>query len=401
MTKKKEKFPTKYPNLFYKFRRNPHDPTKMEKAYYGRYKDPFNNNKWGDAAIGREDSQGIDLDSAYQILIDLRKGNRKKQTVLKAEAKAETEQQMKKSLMGLWEQYLDGADKNGTPRKEKPIYKTDKSNFNNHLLPYFKNTPPELITDKNVGAFKATILKKGLSRQTCKHILSLLKRILKYNKVNPTLEIQMPDVPTELNNKALTDCEITLLHKQLDIDQNQEVAQIMRLILYTGMRVGEALKLKWGEIDFKGNPNLNIPPTIFLRETKSGKNVRIPMSENTTTLLKSRIRKDTIPHKSTYVFPGNSNGRRGEISKPAKRIILDTFRDDDGNVDERWLTFRPCHDLRHYFVTQLIKDGNDINTVKRLVGHADISTTQKYFDEDLSAMKQAVDNLGGKRAASD
>lgn len=74
---------------------------------------------------------------------------------------------------------------------------------------------------------------------------------------------------------------------------------------------------------------------------------------------------------------------RQSISSPAKAITMEAgFQ----------IGFRPCHGLRNLYLTTLISNGNDINTVRILAGHKDIGTTQIYFGEDEEAMKRAVGN---------
>lgn len=53
------------------------------------------------------------------------------------------------------------------------------------------------------------------------------------------------------------------------------------------------------------------------------------------------------------------------------------------------------HDLRRTFATILINDGEDIMTVKDSLGHADISTTQKYIKQGHDKMKKAAERFSG------
>ena len=51
------------------------------------------------------------------------------------------------------------------------------------------------------------------------------------------------------------------------------------------------------------------------------------------------------------------------------------------------------HDLRHTFATRLLRGGADLETVRVLMGHADIATTAKYLHTDAETKKRAVDLL--------
>ncbi len=243
-----KKVKSKYANLFYRLRPCKLDPTKDEKVWSGRYKDA-ETGAWTEAVIGWEISDGIDEDAAYQILIDFRKGKRKKVTTLKVEAKAMEEESRRSSLLGLWEDYVAGFDRNGLSRKDKPIYKTDKGTFTNYLLPFFKKIAPENITEKDLELLKGSLRKKGLALQTIKHVLGLLRRILKAAKVNKDLEFVMPRVDRGRKKDGITDEQLGRLMEVLKTHPNRGVCQMMTAILYTGMRQGEVRKLKWKDLD--------------------------------------------------------------------------------------------------------------------------------------------------------
>ena len=51
------------------------------------------------------------------------------------------------------------------------------------------------------------------------------------------------------------------------------------------------------------------------------------------------------------------------------------------------------HDLRRTYITQLLDQGIDLNTVRQMAGHADISTTVIYDKRDDKAMQQAAKTL--------
>ena len=54
------------------------------------------------------------------------------------------------------------------------------------------------------------------------------------------------------------------------------------------------------------------------------------------------------------------------------------------------------HDLRHTFASRLVRKGVDLNTVKELMGHASITTTQRYLHSQAKEKRQAVETLAGQ-----
>lgn len=53
------------------------------------------------------------------------------------------------------------------------------------------------------------------------------------------------------------------------------------------------------------------------------------------------------------------------------------------------------HRLRHFFVTELFRNGVSAAVVQRLARHSDLATTQRYADVDASDLRSAIERLDG------
>lgn len=94
-----------------------------------------------------------------------------------------------------------------------------------------------------------------------------------------------------------------------------------------------------------------------------------------------------IPHPEAYVFPGKVEGRRCSISRRA-RIIADLA----GLSKD----FRPCHGLRHWFLSDCAERGVDIVTLASLAGHKSFEMTKRYTqarDKNKQAAVDAISDL--------
>lgn len=152
---------------------------------------------------------------------------------------------------------------------------------------------------------------------------------------------------------------------------------LVLLALNTGLRRGEMLGLRWGNINFTESM-LTVPAGI----AKSRKGRHVPLNTEALGILK-RWHKQT--DGAGLVFPGAGGARMGHISTAwaslAKAAKLDGFR---------------FHDLRHDFASKLVMAGVDLNTVRELLGHSDMKMTLRYAHLAPQKLAAAVALLGVK-----
>lgn len=162
---------------------------------------------------------------------------------------------------------------------------------------------------------------------------------------------------------------------------------IYYVALFTGMRRGEILGLRWERIDFEAN-ELHVaetwnPDTRSFGEPKSDESGRtIPFDD---ILRKELIRWRLESGRSTgLVF--TLNGHRPVDSAAVVRKVERRFR-------AAGITATGFHVCRRAFATFLATQGNDAFTIQKLMGHADISTTAMYIAERPAAKRAAVKGL--------
>jgi integrase len=149
---------------------------------------------------------------------------------------------------------------------------------------------------------------------------------------------------------------------------------IVLLALNTGMRRGELFNLKWEDVHFAGQIL-----TVVGETAKSGKTRHIPMNKEALSVLRDwhEQRKE-----SELVFPSADGGRLDNIKTSWEGLIkaaqIKNFR---------------FHDLRHDFASKLVMAGVDLNTVRELLGHADIKMTLRYAHLAPEKLAAAVAKL--------
>ena len=168
--------------------------------------------------------------------------------------------------------------------------------------------------------------------------------------------------------------EIERLHHVLNrlVDQRpsrRPQADIVRLLLLTGCRKGEILKLRWSEVD---GDRLN------LADTKTGPR-RVWLSQAAQAILARQPRA-----ASPYVFPS---------PRHPDRPLSDTLQLWRRARKEACLDDVRLHDLRHTVASQAIARDVSLSTVARMLGHADPVMTLRYAhvgDRDLQAAAERI-----------
>lgn len=160
---------------------------------------------------------------------------------------------------------------------------------------------------------------------------------------------------------------------------NPTLTAIVVLAINTGMRKGEILKLEWRDVDFSRN-------LIHVRETKSDHDRFVPLNAP------ARAALDDLPRTKAqrWVFhSSSSSGHLVEIKK-AWATALRFAGIEDFHF----------HDLRHTAGSRLAATGAHPNTIKELLGHQNLKTTERYMHaaaELKQAAVAALENFGQTR----
>ena len=163
----------------------------------------------------------------------------------------------------------------------------------------------------------------------------------------------------ETANKWRADRVKKELASLLEVRFTDHLKPMVLVSLNTGMRRGELFDLKWSAVNFDTKTI-----TVAGATTKTSDTRHIPMNKETFGVLE--VWKKQVS-KSPYVFPGQGGGRFEDVKsawlKLLERAQIDGFR---------W------HDMRHDFASRLVMAGVPLNTVRDLLGHADIKMTLRY-----------------------
>lgn len=242
-------------------------------------------------------------------------------------------------------------------------------------------------------AYLKTLSDRGLAASTVARRLSALRHFFRFlcaegiRADNPCEQVDSPKLPRPLP-KVLSEGDVEILLRcvedrvKRDPDpRNIRFAALMELIYATGLRVSELVGLPLAAV--QGDPRV-----LFVRG-KGGRERMVPLSEPAKRALAEymQVRSHFLPTKSAssgqFLFP--SRGRQGHLTRIRFGQLLGELAAEAGLNPKR---ISP-HVLRHAFASHLLNHGADLRSVQRMLGHADIGTTQIYthvLEERLQAL---------------
>jgi integrase/recombinase XerC len=230
-----------------------------------------------------------------------------------------------------------------------------------------------LATEANQGAGNATRAKK----------LSAAKSFFRYLHKNHGIEnvalslIKRPRTKLPLP-RALSAADASrIAHDIGDVTDTPAIqardTALMVLLYGAGLRINEALSLNIADIPTAGN--------ALLVTGKGNKQRIVPLLPVVREALATLLRLHPNPTPRSPVFLGERGGRR--LNAGVVQKTLRDFRRLNGLPEHA-----TPHALRHSFATHLLSGGADLRSIQELLGHASLSTTQRYTDVDTRQLME-------------
>lgn len=205
---------------------------------------------------------------------------------------------------------------------------------------------------------------------------------------DPTSTIESPK-QTRTLPKILSEDEVSVLIGTAQKQGGPESIRLVALleILYaTGLRVSELVGLPLTAIG---------PESRYLTvEGKGGRERMAPLSEPAQKAMKNYmdirnkfLMSDRADAQGKWLFPSRTS-ESGHLTRQRFAQLLKELSRNAGIDPER---VSP-HVLRHAFATHLLKNGADLRSVQKMLGHADIATTQVYTQVVADQKKEAMGN---------
>ena len=251
-------------------------------------------------------------------------------------------------------------------------------------LPPDKNVIFRFVEHLRVSHHKDNTIKRKLVTLKMFYDFLYNERII---KTNPFFEIKFSLKQEKRLPKTLTTKEVAKLLKCLNHSKNNAKTKfayfestrnlcLVDLLISTGMRIGEAVAIKHGDVSLQDK-------TLLIHG--KGRKQRILYISSKETLL--NLKTWTSCKKSQnlscdYLFINKYN-------KPLSIFSVENIFAKYKNMAHINPNATP-HYLRHTFATNLLSNGADLRSVQELLGHSNISTTEIYTEVSIARKKQVL-----------
>ena len=241
------------------------------------------------------------------------------------------------------------------------------------ILPFFKGMRLEDISTNTIQAFYNK--HEGMAHSSIHQMSVILHQVFDlavedgHMKFNPTESKRLFMKGTKQKREALRDCDVKEIMDKLSLLEAKDRIPLA-ILLYTGVRRGEALGLRWENLDWKkGVIHIEQAVTFLnnqpvLGETKSDAGIRtVPFDERLMDVLR--------PYRQIVGFIVGDG-----ITPMTERTFTRMWQRIDRTIDLHGAT---PHTFRHTYITLAASSGIDVKTLQSIAGHSDIKMTMDRY----------------------
>lgn len=264
----------------------------------------------------------------------------------------------------------------------------------NHISPMLGEMDMAELTALELQKFSVDLINKGMAPNTVNGIISIIKCSLRRAESLGIVDKQHADSIARPKTKE-KDIESLSRDEQRKIEQyisdNKEDNRFgIILSMYTGLRVGELLALKWSDVDFgKGIMTVNKSCHDSWKDGEYVKVVDTPKTD-------SSIRKIPIPKQLISKLKELKRKAKGEyviIGKTQYGAQVRSYqRSFENLLNLLDIPHKGIHSLRHTFATRALEVGMDVKTLSEILGHKSPTITLKRYAHSMTEHKAEMMN---------
>lgn len=262
-------------------------------------------------------------------------------------------------------------------------YVADVTSFQGYVWEFHDKLRLEEVSYTQIRSWIVVMFENNLTSSSVNRKISSLKSFYKFLlkirqiETNPLLKHRSLKVEKKIqipfSEKELKD--VFEFNVYSDDFEGKRDRLIIELFYTTGIRRAEMINLKLNAIDFI-QKNIKVVG-------KRNKERLVPLLDSTLELIEvykeDRIKLEKIKDAELLILSKNGN-------KVSESFVYRLINDYFSTVSQK--SKKSPHVLRHSFATHLLNNGADLNSVKELLGHSSLSSTQIYTHSSLAELKK-------------
>jgi integrase/recombinase XerC len=262
-------------------------------------------------------------------------------------------------------------------------YQVDLQQFSDYLSEQYSIESTELVDSHMIRSWLAGFMQQGQAKSTVNRKLSTLKTFFRFSKKSNFIGSNPMERLLGVKKDAMLPGFVPEDKMQLLLDRSAFESGfkglrdflVLEFFYTTGMRLSELCNLRLADID---------TDQLIVKITgKRNKQRLVPLLEHVASIYKEYLeQKDkefsALTHSQVFVTD------KGAPVHP--KFIYRLVNDYLGKITT--LRKKSPHMLRHTFATHLLNQGADLNAIKEILGHANLSATQVYTHNSVEKIKK-------------
>ena len=256
-----------------------------------------------------------------------------------------------------------------------------KNSLNNYLVDlnqfFFDQDSNSSNINIKIKTYIAQLRKRNLKTSSVNRKISTLKNYLKFlhtEKIIDQIDFQEFESLSSIKKipKAISKSQMEQIFENLKKSKQTNAGLyilILKLIYLSGLRISEALNLKWSDINHQDN-------SIYVYG-KGSKERKVFIINDYLVQLKN------LEKNNQYIFTIN---QKKISTRSVNKFLQNCY---DNSLIKNKLS---SHIFRHSFATTMLENNADIRHIQKLLGHSSISTTEIYTKVAKSMKKRVLDS---------
>jgi len=264
-------------------------------------------------------------------------------------------------------------------------YRNDLEQYLRFSGSSFDDVQPEVFDQEQIRGWIVFLLGSGYTSSSVHRKISSIRRYIYFLmregalQGNPVQHLTLPKKRKQETPFVSEDHMENLLDIVIYTDdfKGQRNRLVLEILYDTGIRLSELIGIKLKDIDYS-QQQLKVLG-------KRNKERIIPFTESLSNLIRHYVEKrnEEVGNNTDYLVVTE----KGEMAYP--KLIYRIVQEHLKLVSS--IKKKSPHVIRHSFATHLLNRGADLNAIKELLGHANLSATQIYTHNDISSLRKVYE----------